>query len=66
MSKNSLVLVLSARFLTDSAFAGTMGTITPQPHWSWLQRAQGQTMNTGLRLNHLYTKGLLLNLTYTA
>lgn len=36
MSKNSLVLVLSTSFLTGSAFAGTMGTITQQPDWSWV------------------------------
>lgn len=29
-------------------------------------RAPGQTMGSGLGLNHLYTNGLLLNLTYTA
>jgi opacity protein-like surface antigen len=33
---------------------------------SQLNRASGQTMNTGLSLNHLYTNGFLLNLTYSA
>lgn len=31
-----------------------------------LGRAYGQTLNTGLQLNHLYTNGVLLNLTYVA
>ena len=31
-----------------------------------LSRAFGQTMNSGLSLNHLYTNGVLLNLTYAA
>lgn len=31
---------------------------------SSLGRAAGQTMNTGLTLNHLYTNGFLLNITY--
>ena len=31
---------------------------------SQLQRVPGQTMGSGLGLNHLYTNGLLLNLTY--
>ena len=33
---------------------------------SALHRALGQTMGSGLGLNHFYTNGLLLNLTYTA
>jgi opacity protein-like surface antigen len=33
---------------------------------SSLNRASGQTMHTGLSLNHLYTNGFLLNLTYLA
>ncbi|HAT1597281.1 TPA: porin family protein [Legionella pneumophila] len=33
---------------------------------SELGRASGQTLNTGLKLNHLYTNGVLLNLTYVA
>ena len=33
---------------------------------SQLHRSVGQTMGSGLRLSHLYTNGLLLNLTYTA
>lgn len=33
---------------------------------SGLGRAPGQTMNSGLKLNHLYTSGVLFNLTYIA
>jgi opacity protein-like surface antigen len=33
---------------------------------SELGRAFGQTMNSGLALNHLYTNGVLVNLTYVA
>ena len=33
---------------------------------SELGRASGQTLNTGLTLNHLYTNGVLFNLTYIA
>jgi opacity protein-like surface antigen len=33
---------------------------------SSLGRAQGQTLNSGLGLNHLYTNGVLFNLTYIA
>ena len=33
---------------------------------SHLGRASGQTLNEGLSLNHLYTNGLLFNLTWTA
>ncbi len=33
---------------------------------SQLSRAAGQTMGTGLSINHLYTNGLLFNLTWTA
>lgn len=33
---------------------------------SELSSAEGQTMNSGLSLNHLYTNGVLLNLTYVA
>lgn len=33
---------------------------------SQLSRASGQTLNTGLSLSHLYTNGLLFNLTYSA
>lgn len=33
---------------------------------SGLGRANGQTMNSGLNLNHLYTNGVLFNLTYLA
>ena len=33
---------------------------------STLNRASGQTLNSGLNSNHLYTNGLLFNLTYIA
>lgn len=33
---------------------------------SQLARAPGQTMNNGLRLNHLYTNGVVVNITYLA
>lgn len=33
---------------------------------SELGHTSGQTLNTGLKLNHLYTNGVLLNLTYMA
>ena len=33
---------------------------------SQLSRASGQTLNNGLSLSHLYTNGLLFNLTYSA
>ena len=33
---------------------------------SGLGRAEGQTQNSGLSLNHLYTNGLMFNLTYLA
>ena len=33
---------------------------------SQLNRASGQTLNSGLSLSHLYTNGLLFNLTYSA
>lgn len=33
---------------------------------SKLGRSEGQTLNTGLTLNHLHTNGVLLNLTYIA
>lgn len=33
---------------------------------SQLKRASGQTLNSGLSLNHLYTNGVLFNLTYLA
>lgn len=33
---------------------------------SHLNRAAGQTLNQGLRLNHLYTNGVLFNVTYLA
>lgn len=29
-----------------------------------LSRAEGQTLNSGLTQNHLYTNGVLLNITY--
>lgn len=36
MKKNSVVLLLSASFLTFSANAGTMGPVTVQPDWTWV------------------------------
>jgi hypothetical protein len=33
---------------------------------SHLGSAQGQTLGRGLSLQHLYTNGLMFNLTYTA
>ncbi|KTD05091.1 outer membrane protein [Fluoribacter gormanii] len=33
---------------------------------SRLGRAEGQTQNSGITLNHLYTNGIMFNLTYTA
>lgn len=33
---------------------------------SHLNQASGQTLGTGLSLNHLYTNGLIFNITYTA
>lgn len=67
---------------TETAFTYTIGTglqkILSQ-HWqvgvgyefadwgqSQLNRASGQTLNSGLSLNHLYTNGLMFNLTYLA
>ena len=67
---------------TSTAFTYTLGAGIQRPltqhlqagmgyefaDWgqSALHRAQGQTMGSGPGLNHLYTNGLLLNLTYTA
>ena len=36
MKKNSVILLLSASFLTASANAGTMGLVTVQPDWTWV------------------------------
>ena len=67
---------------TKTAFTYTLGAGVQKPlneHWqlgvgyefadwgkSELGRADTQTMNSGLALNHLYTNGVLLNLTYVA
>ena len=67
---------------TKTAFTYTLGAGVQKPigeHWqlgvgyefadwgkSELGRALGQTMNSGLALNHLYTNGVLFNLTYIA
>ena len=67
---------------TKTAFTYTLGAGVQKPigeHWqmgvgyefadwgkSELNRAAGQTQNTGLTLNHLYTNGVLFNLTYIA
>lgn len=65
---------------TATAFTYTVGTGVQKAlnsHWqvgvgyefsdwgkSRLGRAEGQTLNSGLSLNHLYTNGVLFNLTY--
>jgi opacity protein-like surface antigen len=67
---------------TKTAFTYTLGAGVQKAlnaHWqigagyefadwgkSELGRAQGQTLNTGLALNHLYTNGVLFHLTYVA
>lgn len=67
---------------TKTAFTYTLGVGVQKAfndHWqvgigyefadwgkSKLGRASGQTMNSGLALNHLYTNGILFNLTYVA
>ena len=67
---------------TKTAFTYTLGVGVQKPiseHWQmgvgyefadWgkneLGRALGQTMNSVLALNHLYTNGVLFNLTYVA
>lgn len=65
---------------TETAFSYTLGggvQAVLNPNWqvgigyefvSWgksrLGRADGQTLNSGLELNHLYTNGFLVNITY--
>ena len=67
---------------TETSFTYTLGAgiqKTLNSHWqvgvgyefsdwgqSQLNRASGQTLNSGLSLNHLYTNGVLFNLTYVA
>lgn len=67
---------------TQTAFAYTLGTGIQKPinaHWqagigyefadwgkSALGRAPEQTLNSGLKLQHLYTNGILLNIAYVA
>lgn len=67
---------------TETAFTYTLGAGVQRalnPHWqvgagyefadwgkSQLGRALGQTLNSGLGLDHLYTNGFLFNLTYLA
>lgn len=67
---------------TKTSFSYTIGTGVQKAlntHWqvdvsyefadwgsSELGRASGQTQNSGLALNHLYTNGALFNLTYIA
>lgn len=64
----------------QTSFSYTLGAGVQKainPHWqvglgyefadwgqSRLGQALGQTLNSGLRLNHLYTNGFLINLTY--
>lgn len=66
---------------TTTAFTYTLGAGVQRhlnPHWqvgigyefsdwgsSQLNRASGQTLNSGLLLSHLYTNELLFNLTYS-
>lgn len=67
---------------TETAFTYTLGAGVQRAlnqHWqvgvgyefadwgqSQLGRSSGQTLNSGLSLNHLYTNGFLFNLTYCA
>lgn len=67
---------------TETSFTYTIGAgiqKTLNKHWqagvgyefadwgqSQLNRASAQTLNSGLSLNHLYTNGVLFNLTYVA
>ena len=67
---------------TTTAFTYTVGAGVERhlnPHWqagmgyefadwgkSQLSRSSGQTLNSGLSLSHLYTNGLLFNLTYSS
>jgi opacity protein-like surface antigen len=67
---------------TDTSFTYTLGVGLQKAlnsHWqvgagyefadwgqSQLSSASGQTLNSGLSLNHLYTNGVLFNLTYLA
>jgi opacity protein-like surface antigen len=67
---------------TETSFTYTLGVGLQKvlnPHWqagvgyefadwgqSQLNRASGQTLNSGLSLNHFYTNGVLFNLTYLA
>ncbi len=67
---------------TQTSFTYTLGAGVQKwlkPHWqlgagyefadwgqSQLGRASGQTLNSGLHLNHLYTSGVIVNLTYLA
>lgn len=67
---------------TQTSFTYTLGAGAQKvlnPHWqigagyefsdwgqSQLNRASGQMLNSGLSLNHLYTNGVLFNLTYLA
>lgn len=67
---------------TENSFTYTLGVGVRKildPNWqvglsyefadwgkSQLNPASGQTLNTGLKLDHLYTQGVFLNLTYAA
>ena len=67
---------------STTAFTYTLGAGVQRqlnPHWqagigyefadwgrSQLNRASGQTLNSGLSLSQLYTNGFLFNLTYLA
>ena len=36
MNKKSAVIIVAANFLGASALAGTMGSVTVQPAWTWV------------------------------
>ena len=79
---NEAVVMSNFASNTTTAFTYTLGAGVQRqlnPHWqagigyefadwgrSQLNRASGQTLNSGLSLSHLYTNGLLFNLTYLA
>ncbi len=75
--KNSNFASNTKTALTYTVGAGVQKTLSK--HWqmgigyefadwgkSQLDRAEGQTMNSGLALNHLYTNGFLVNISYLA
>ena len=67
MNKNSFVLVLSASLLTGSALAGTMGTITKQPDWTWVGAlSMGPTWPTNSTASQTFYLTPTIEKTYTA